>query len=310
MQYRSAIQCAHLVLDLVAKSKKYIRELFDAPDVRSARRRAPSVPREPRRKGGAVKRVWGLGEGRGAPPRDGRLLTARPTPSTRRARAERGGVAEAPRRRLRVHRRPARKLHAGREAACPPEPRAARGGRGGGGGGDGRGEEGQLDIPVLSCSAAEEPHTPRGAPGERARSGAAPYRVRAPVRRRLILAPAAKIGEARARHSKGARIEEVRRRRSTGQHGAAGRCGLSGAPPAWTPTTPTPLSITTPNGQAGSCTYHTHDRGTAVRPPRTANLVPALLHRGFAVPRSPGSVVSPRSPFRGPTYPFLLFASD
>ena len=38
MQYRSAIQCAHLVLDLVAKSKKYIRELFDAPDVRSARR--------------------------------------------------------------------------------------------------------------------------------------------------------------------------------------------------------------------------------------------------------------------------------
>uniref|UniRef100_A0A7S1U883 Roadblock/LAMTOR2 domain-containing protein n=1 Tax=Phaeomonas parva TaxID=124430 RepID=A0A7S1U883_9STRA len=32
MQYRSAIQCAHLVLDLVAKSKKYIRELFEVPD--------------------------------------------------------------------------------------------------------------------------------------------------------------------------------------------------------------------------------------------------------------------------------------
>ncbi len=32
MPYIKAVQHAHLVLDLCSKSKKYVRELFDAPD--------------------------------------------------------------------------------------------------------------------------------------------------------------------------------------------------------------------------------------------------------------------------------------
>ena len=32
MPYESAVQHAHLVLDLCSKSKKYVRELFDPPD--------------------------------------------------------------------------------------------------------------------------------------------------------------------------------------------------------------------------------------------------------------------------------------
>lgn len=34
MEYKRAVHQAHLVLDLCAKSKRYIRELFDPPDVR------------------------------------------------------------------------------------------------------------------------------------------------------------------------------------------------------------------------------------------------------------------------------------
>lgn len=35
MEYRAAVQHAALVLDLVSKSKKYMRELFEPPDVRA-----------------------------------------------------------------------------------------------------------------------------------------------------------------------------------------------------------------------------------------------------------------------------------
>lgn len=34
MEYKRAVHQAHLVLDLCAKSRRYIRELFDPPDVR------------------------------------------------------------------------------------------------------------------------------------------------------------------------------------------------------------------------------------------------------------------------------------
>jgi len=33
MEYKRAVHQAHLVLDLCAKSKRYIRELFEPPDV-------------------------------------------------------------------------------------------------------------------------------------------------------------------------------------------------------------------------------------------------------------------------------------
>jgi hypothetical protein len=33
MDYKRAVHQAHLILDLCAKSKRYIRELFDPPDV-------------------------------------------------------------------------------------------------------------------------------------------------------------------------------------------------------------------------------------------------------------------------------------